>query len=109
MELQQMIESLNRESEARGLTTNKKKTKISVMSKQKKIPQSNILVNGEKLQQVDHFECLDCMITSDNRCDAEISRTIAMMKWVFWKKKNILTDKSLSIAVKLRLLKCYVW
>ena len=50
-----MVESLNRESEARGLTINKKKTKIMVMNKQKEIPQADILVNGEKLQQVDHF------------------------------------------------------
>ena len=51
-----MIESLNRESEARGLTIDKKKIKIMKMSKQKEIPQTNILVNGRKLQQVDHFE-----------------------------------------------------
>ena len=51
-----MIESLKGEGEARGLSINKKKTKIMVRSKQKEIPQVNILVNGEKLQQADQFE-----------------------------------------------------
>ena len=50
MNLQQMFESLNRESEARGLPINKKKTKIVLMSKQKGIPQGNILLNEEKFQ-----------------------------------------------------------
>ena len=49
--LQQLLSSLQAESRKRGLIINKKKTKIMVISKKSEIPQSNIFLDGQKLEQ----------------------------------------------------------
>ena len=107
--LQQLLSSLKSESEKRGLTINTTKTKIMVLSKNTEIPYSNIFLEGEKLDQVNHFNYLGSLVTSDCRCDREIRRRIVLAKKAFTEKKTILADKKLSIKLRLRLLKCYVW
>ena len=107
--LQQLLSSLQAESRKRGLIINKKKTKIMVINKKSEIPQSNIFLDEQKLEQKCQFEYLGSLVTSDCRCDKEIIRRIALAKKAFTDKKAILADKKLDIALRLRLLKCYVW
>ena len=54
-DLQQLVSSLQNESKKRGLTINKKKTKIMVLSKKSDIPSSDIFLDGEKLEQTNQF------------------------------------------------------
>ena len=107
--LQQLLTSLQSESQKRGLTINKKKTKIMVLSTNTETPQSDIFLDGEKLEQTNQFDYLGSMVTSDCRCVREIKRRIALAKKAFMEKKAILADKKLNIMLRLRLLKCYVW
>ena len=66
-------------------------------------------VNGEAVRQVSSFRYLGSLISEDGRCDAEIKSRIAMAKGNFGKMRRILTNLSLGMNIRLRLLKCYVW
>ena len=105
----QHLSSLQSESGKRGLTINKKKTKIMVLSKRAEIPCSNIFLEGEKRDQINQFNYLGSFVTSDCRCDKEIIRRIVFAKKIFTEKRTILLDKKLSIKLRPRLLKCFVW
>jgi hypothetical protein len=54
------------------------------------------------------FEYLESLITS-NRCDKENKRRIGIAISAFSSMSNVLTSKKISMEVKLRVLKCYVW
>ena len=108
-DLQKLLTSLQSESAKRGLTINKKKTKIMVFSEKIETPCSNIFLDGQKLEQTRQFDYLGSLITSDCRCEKEIRRRIVLAKKAFTEKRSILTDKPLKIALRIRLLKCFVW
>jgi len=81
-----------------------------VMSKQSpNEPSISITVNNIKIGQVQHFNYLGSWITTDGRCGKEISRRINLSKRSFNSMKYIFRDRQLSIQLKTRLLKCFVW
>ena len=88
---------------------NKKNTKITVLSKKTETPQSDIYLDGVKLEQKIHFEYLGSLVTSDCRCDKETRRRIAIAKKAFAEKKSIPADTKLKTELRLRFLKCCVW
>ncbi len=49
------------------------------------------------------------MVTSTGKCDIDIRRRIGMAKTAYNKIKSVLNSRSITIATRLRLLKCYVW
>ena len=98
---QNLLESLNGESEKRGLTINKKKTKIMVFSKRKETPTSSDKLNNITIEQVESFNYLGSLLTSDCKCDREIRR-IALAKKSFMNKKSIITNNVMFF-------KCFVW
>ena len=83
-----------------GLNSNKKKTKIQVISKKKVIPICNIVLDGQELEQVYQFDYLGSLITSDSSCEKEIKRRIAMSKNAFENHKCILTNKKIKLKTK---------
>ena len=92
---QNLLENLNRESEKRGLTINKKKTKIMVFSKRKETPTSSVKLNNVTIEQ--SFNYLGSLLTSDCKCDREIKRKFALAKKSFMNEKSIITNKVMSI------------
>ena len=79
-----------------------------MVSKQKTRPTCNITINNKKIKQVDKFEYLGSLITSDAKCDQEINRRIGMTKVAFHKMKKLLCNSKLAMKTKLRVLECYV-
>lgn len=79
-DLQELLEDLRIESEARGLNINKKKTKVRVFRKSKTIPTCNFKINDEGLKQVHQFDYLGSILKSDSRSDQEIKCSIAVGK-----------------------------
>ena len=67
--LQEMIVRLKHESEVRGLNINEQKTKLMVFSKSRNVPTCNIYLDNEKIKQVQEFEYLGSIITSDVKCE----------------------------------------
>ena len=55
------------------------------------------------------FKYLGSMITSDGKCEKDITSRIGMAKAAFWELKAILTNRHISYETRLRVLKCYVW
>ena len=49
------------------------------------------------------------MITEDGRSEKEVVRRIGMAKATFNKMKKVLSNLNLNMAIRLRLLKCFVW
>ena len=79
-----------------------------VLSKRSDIPRSDVLLDGERLEQTNQFDYLGSLVTSDCKCNKEIRR-IVLAKKAFTEKKVILADKKLHIKLRIRLLKYYVW
>ena len=62
------------------------------------------------MEQVNSFNYLGSMLTSDGRCEKEIRRRIGMAKTSFNQMSPVLIkDRKLSIPLKVRLLKCFIW
>ena len=106
-ELQEMLDTVVRESEKKGLSLNKKKTEIMVISKKNCTPACNIVMNGTVLKQVHKFNYLGSLITSDGRCINEIKRRMAQPKASFHNMTN-LTNKRMSLGVRKHVLQCYI-
>ena len=92
-ELQEMLDTVVRESEKKGLSLNKKENRSHGHLK-------------EKL-----YACMQyrgSLITYDGRCINEIKRRMAQAKASFQNMKSILTNKRLSLGVRKRVLQCYI-
>ena len=107
-ELQRLLDIIVKESANKGLYLNRGKTEVMVVSKKRVNPGCRVTVDGEQLRQVTKFKYLGTMLTSDGRCTTEIKSRIAQAKAVFQKMKNLLTNKSISMKVRKRVLQCYI-
>ena len=106
--LHEILQALKEQSEKRGLNINKKKTKIMAFSKKETPPTYKIILE-EELEQVSSFDYLGSLVTSDKKCLRNIKKRIALAKQAFNNKKTILTNKKISIQIKKRFLKIYIW
>lgn len=73
--LQALVTTLKEASKRKGLTANKKKTGVMVITKKEGI---NIQVEETILKQVDQFSYLGSLITWDGRSDREIHSKLSM-------------------------------
>lgn len=67
-----------------------------------------IVVNGQRLEQVDKYKYLGSWVTDDGRCDLEVRTRIAMAKQVFSQHRELLT-KRLDRRVKKKIVKAVIW
>ena len=107
-DLQNLVNTVKRGSEIKGLDMNVKKTKIMLMSK-KPDNRTNIEIDGKDLEQVEQFKYLGQQITEDGRSVNEIRTRIGTAKTCFTSMSSILTTKHISFELRLRLTKCYVY
>ena len=107
--LQELIDRLDEEGRAIGLKINIGKTEVMGVTKRTEQLRVEAHVNGEAVRQVSSFRYLGSLISEDGRSDAEIKSRVAMAKGNFGKMRRILTNMSLGMNIRLRLLKCYVW
>ena len=107
--LQRLLDEANISGEPKGLSINCKKTKCMVISKMSPPPSCNIQIEGILIQQVESFNYLGSVITTDGRCRKEIRRRIGLAKEAFKKMKPILCDRKLSMTIKNRVLRAFVW
>ena len=107
--LQEVIDRSDEEGRAIGLKISIGKTEVMGVTKRTEQLRVVAHVNGEAIRQVCSFRYLGSLISEDGRCDSEIKSRIAMAKSNFGKMRRILTNLSLGMNIRLRLLKCYVW
>ena len=103
------MDIVEQESEQKCLFLNKVKSYTMVFSKSSSIPTCQIKVHGKFLEQVNSFIYLGSVFTSDGRCEKEVKRPIGIAKTAFPSMKKVLCGRNISMAVRLRVLKCYVW
>ena len=108
-QLQHLIDVVVAQSEKKGLHLNIAKSFTMVFSKAKVTPMCDITVHGRSLVQVESFVYLGSLFTSDARCEKEIRRRIGIARSTFTSMIKVLTSGNIDIAVRLRVLKCYVW
>ena len=71
VELQNFVDRVVEESK-KGLAINCKKTECMVVSKKKSIPKCSISINNETMKQVENFNYLGSLVTSNDKIEAEI-------------------------------------
>ena len=108
-QLQRLINVVVAKSEAKGLHLNSAKSFSMMFSKLITTPTFHIDVHGNILEQVQSFIYLGSLIYSDARCEKEIRRQIGIAKSRFTSMNKVLTSRNIDMAVRIRVLKCYVW
>ena len=108
-DLQNIVDTIHRQSKEFGLDMNIKKTKTMVISRKAEIPQVNIAVNNNILEQVKQFTYLGLNLYEDGKNSGEVRRRIGMAKTKFTQMHKVFTSRKISLATKLRLVKCYVY
>ena len=88
-------------------TINTKKTKIMRMSTVEGRTMK-ITVNGQNLERVKQFCYLGSLVTEDCRSCHDVRRRIALGKEAFSKKSDLMRG-SLSLHLKKRMVKAFVW
>ena len=69
----------------------------------------SVKVHGKPLEQVNFFVYFGNVFTSDGRCEKEVKRSIGFAKTAFTSMKKVLCGRNISMPVRLRVLKCYIW
>ena len=108
-ELQRLFDAVVEKSERLGLTVNSKKTKVMVITKSETIPVCCLRNGTDNIEQLSSFKYLGAYITSDSRCKKEIRVRIGLAKDAFNRLGHIFKDRKLSVNIKIRLLKTFVW
>ena len=101
-----MMEHLERTSKEYGMKINSKKTKVMKISRKEKTT-LRIIINGERIEQVEEFCYLGSVVTTDAKCHSEIRR-IAMGKEEFMMRKELVRG-GLSRNLKKRMIKTLIW
>ena len=99
---------MNEKGKPYGMEMNIIKTKSMVVSRKKPVPNISISVEGKPIQQVDSMVYLGYMATEDGKCDKEI-KGIEIARTAFQSMAKILTSRNISIELRSRIAKCYIW
>ena len=106
--LQEIINRVNEEGKKYGLNINEKKTKFMVISRDEH-PDVVITINNRGINRVQEFKYLGCYITSNLEPEIEVKRRCGYAKNAFERMKKVFTDKTLSLQLRQRLVKCYIY
>ena len=106
-DLQQMINKVVDYSEASGLTINSTKTKVIVFSK--KPVKCCIKVNEMELEQVSSVKYLGTILDDSCTSKKEVRSRIEQARLTLMRMKNLFTRRELSLGLRVRLLRCYVF
>ena len=107
-DLQKIVDKVKKESDQKALNMNVSKTKTMVISREEgKL--AKIKVDGKDLEQVKHFKYLGQVVNEEGRNEQEIKIRIAQAKSTFIRMRKILTSKEISLPLRLRMIKCYIY
>ena len=109
MFLQAVLTAVNEKGKPYGMEMNIIKTKPMVISRKKPVPNISISIEGKPVQQGDRMVYLGYMATEDGKCDKEIKRRIEIARTAFESMAKILTSRNISIKLRSRIAKCYIW
>lgn len=102
--LKRMIDRIREESLKAGLRLNVSKTKIMSTGKE-----TNIEVDGEKIEEVESFMFLGSRIDKDASCEGDIRLKIAKARTAMLDLTKIWKDRDISRQTKIRIAKAMVF
>ena len=105
--LQNLLPTVNDKGKPYGMEINVKKTKSMVANKKQETPKVSISLDGTAIEQVQKMVYLE-NITEDGKSEVEIKRRIEIARNAFNNMKSVLSSRSISINMRMRLTKCYV-
>ena len=105
--LQRLMDRVNETSKRYGMKINVKKTKTMIVSKSGG-GVVNVLVDGQKVEQVHQFKYLGSIIEEEGRCLVDVKARIGMAKNAFNNRKELLCRR-MSKELKKKIVKTLVW
>ena len=107
--LQKLLNMVKGESSRRRRNIfNRKKTFCVAISKKQQQVECALLIDKERIQQVNKFNFLGSMLNSDGRSLTEVKRGIAIAKEVFLRISITLKSRSIPIDTRVKILNCYI-
>ena len=103
-ELKNLSMKVKEESEKAGLKLNIQKTKIMASG-----PITSWQIDGETVETVSDFICLDSKITADGDCSHEIKRHLLFGRKVMTNLHSIFKSRGITLPTKVRLIKAMVF
>lgn len=107
-DLQQLLNCVADRSRAMGLKLNISKTKWLVVSKQKDII-GRLEYEGKPIERVQFHKYLGCLLNADWDATQEIRSRIEQARSAFIKMRTVLCSRDIDLALRIRVLKCYVF
>ena len=107
MEMQQLLDKVNAAGAQRLLKLNVKKTKLMTIGD---VPDDiNIRVNNDPVEKVKQFKYLGSLKSTEGDCSKDVNARIAMAKRRMCELTTLWKDRSIPVALKMRLVKTLVW
>ena len=103
-ELKILLMKVKEESEKVGLKLNIQKTMIMASG-----PITSWQIDGERVETVAEFICLDSKITADGNCSHEVKRRLLLGRKVMTNLDRILKSRDITSAKKVSLVKAMVF
>ena len=96
--LQRLMNNVNKVTKKFGMKINVKKTKVTCISRRKET-KIKILIDGQRVQEVDELKYLGSVVTSDGYCEQDVCSRVAMGKKAFMDKRKLISS-SLNIDLR---------
>lgn len=106
--LQHLVKNMSDICKNYGIKMNVKKTKYMTFNK-KPINNTNITIDGIQLEKVSEYKYLGTLINETGDQNQEIKRRIEIARSTFIKMKKLFCNRDISIQLRTRMLKCYVF
>ena len=100
-----MVNRIIKSGSRYGLVINKGNTKVMATEGNN----IAITIDGDTLQQVNHFQYLSAMIIDHGKCEADVRSRLGMARSILSELEHIWKSTSITLSTKLRLLRCLVW
>ena len=107
--LQLLINALEVAGLEKGIKINFGKTKTMGITKKRQRLVVDVSLQQRRIEQVDKFTYLGSSITEDVECGTEIIKRIGIAKKAFSNMRSILTNMSIRMDTRRRILKGYIW
>ena len=104
-EATELINDLNLAGKSKGLKLNAKKTKYLYLGTN----HQQLLIENEEIEKVERFKYLGSIKTESGEVSTDINTRIGMAKKRMLDLVNIWKDKTITLSLKIKLLKCLVW
>lgn len=107
-QLQEIMNCIVHHSALHGLQINTTKTKLLIFSKTA-VRDEMLYVGGRPIDQVSSYKYLGALVNENNDPKSEVLSRIEQARCAFFAMKKLFTNKHLSLQLRIRLLRCYIF